>query len=178
MTLCKGAVKTAGFFILLSVCYWANPAVAEDPIAKRSAAESLIRDQLNAWSLEDEKLFLSTVHPEIVFAYPGARLDKAGALRLFRYWSDNYSDTRVYFHNFIIEGNDFSVEYQFATTRDEDGARSASGTLTTGQIKDGKLLLWKEYLDGRVSKLQMEGDLPIDEGKTPFPWPPDPGPKP
>jgi hypothetical protein len=40
------------------------------------------------------------------------------------------------------------------------------------------MTLWKEYLDGRVSKLQMEGDLPIDEGETPFPWPPEPGPKP
>ena len=109
----KGAVKSAGFFVLLSVCCWANTAFAENPIAKRSAVESLIRDQLNAWSLDDEQLFLSTVHPEIVFAYPGARLDKAGALKLFRYWSDNYSETRVYFHNIVIEGNLFSVEYQF-----------------------------------------------------------------
>jgi hypothetical protein len=174
----KKTLKKSGFIVLLSACCWAFPAVAEDPIAKRSAVESLIRDQLNAWSLEDEQLFLSTVHPEIVFAYPGARLDKAGALKLFRYWSDNYSETRVYFHNIVIEGNLFSVEYQFATTRDRDGARSASGTLTTGQVKAGKLILWKEYLDGRVSKLQMEGDLPVDEGKTPFPWPPEPEPEP
>lgn len=165
--------KKAGFVVFLSVCCWANPAFAEDSIAERSAVESLIRDQLNAWALEDEQLFLSTVHPEIVFAYPGARLDKTGALSLFRYWSDNYSDTKVYFHKIIIEENNFSVEYQFATTRGRDGARSASGTLTTGQVKDGKLILWKEYLDGRVSKRQMEGELPLDEGETPFPWPPE-----
>jgi hypothetical protein len=174
----KKTFKRSGFAVLLSVCCWANPVFAENPIAGRSAVESLIRDQLNAWSMEDEQLFLSTVHPEIVFAYPGARLNSQEALKLFRYWADNYSDTQVYFHRIIIEGNHFSVEYQFATTRDKDGARSASGTLTTGQVKDGKLILWKEYLDGRVSKLQMEGALPIDEGKTPFPWPPEPKQKP
>mgnify|MGYP001813679021 CR=1 FL=1 len=167
------SVISAGYIVLLSTCCWVVPVFAADDTVERSAVESLIRDQLNAWSLEDEQLFLSTVHPEIVFAYPGARLDKAGALRLFRYWSEHYSETKVYFHNVIIERNDFSVEYQFATTRDKDGARSASGTLTTGQVKDGKLILWKEYLDGRVSKLQMEGELPLDEGETPFPWPPE-----
>ena len=163
--------KRAGFVVLLSTCCSVVPVSAADDIVERSVVESLIRDQLNAWALEDEELFLSTVHPDIVFAYPGARLDYKGALKLFRYWSDNYSDTKVYFHNFVIDGENFSVEYQFATTRDLDGARSASGTLTTGRVQGGKLIQWKEYLDGRVSKLQMEGDLPIDEGEPPFPWP-------
>ena len=168
----KPAIR-AGLIVLLSTCCWVVPASVADEMVERSVVESLIRDQLNAWALEDEKLFLSTIHPDIVFAYPGARLDYKGALKLFRYWADNYSETKVYFHNFIIDGENFSVEYQFATTRDKDGARSASGTLTTGQVKDGKLILWKEYLDGRVSKLQMEGELPLDEGETPFPWPPE-----
>lgn len=61
---------------------------------------------------------------------------------------------------------------------EDPGARSASGTLTTGRIEDGKLILWKEHLDGRVSKLQMDGELPIDESETPFPWPAEPGTKP
>ena len=111
-------MKAASFVVLLSACCFANSAFAEDGVTERPAVEKLIRDQLNAWSQEDEELFLSTVHPNIVFAYPGARLDKKGTLELFRYWADNYSDTRIYFHNIIIEGNHFSVEYQFATTRD------------------------------------------------------------
>lgn len=174
----KGFGKAAAFAVLLSACWGPHTASAEGSIAGRAAVESLIRDQLNSWALEDEEQFLSTVHPDIVFAYPGARLDGEGALKLFRYWADHYSDTRVYFHNLIVEGNDFSVEYQFATTRDRDGARSASGTLTTGRVQDGKLVLWKEYLDGRVSRMQMEGLLPVDEGEPPFPWPPVPEPEP
>jgi hypothetical protein len=38
-------------------------------------------------------------------------------------------------------------------------------------VKDGKLVLWKEYLDGRVTKMQRDGELPVDEGEPPFPWP-------
>jgi hypothetical protein len=155
---------------VLACCFFST-VFAQQEKAARPVIEALIRDQLNSWSLEDEAMFLSTVHSEIVFAYPGARLDGAGALKLFRYWAQNYSDTRVYFHNIIVEGNDFSVEYQFATTRDKDETRSASGTVTTGQVKDGKLILWKEYLDGRVTKMQREGELPVDEGEPPFPWP-------
>jgi hypothetical protein len=155
---------------VLACCFFGT-AFAQQENAARPVVEALIRDQLNSWSLEDEEMFLSTVHSEIVFAYPGARLDGEGALKLFRYWAQNYSDTRVYFHNIIVEGNDFSVEYQFATTRDKDETRSATGTVTTGQVKDGKLILWKEYLDGRVTKMQREGELPVDEGEPPFPWP-------
>jgi len=176
--MCRQFVKAASCAVLLSAGCWTNFLCAEDGITERSAVEALLRNQLNAWSLEDEELFLSTVHPDIVFAYPGARLDKKGTLELFRYWADNYSDTRIYFHNIVIEGNHFSVEYQFATTRDRDGARSASGALTTGQVADGKLILWKEYLDGRVSKMQMSGELPVDEGESPFPWPADSEPEP
>lgn len=156
-------------FLVLS----SAPAKGE-PTIERFVIESLIRDQLNSWALEDEALFLSTVHPDIVFAYPGDRLDGKGALEIFRFWAENYSNTKVYFHKIIIENNYFSVEYQFATTRDKDGARSASGTVATGYVKDGKLLMWKEYLDGRVSRMQMTGELPVDEGAEPYPWPSEP----
>ena len=164
-------MRTQQIILFFVACCFISSAPAGEEPAARALVESLIRDQLNSWSLEDEQLFLSTVHPAIVFAYPGARLDAEGALELFNYWAENYSDTRVYVHNIIIEGNDFSVEYQFATTRDKDGTRSATGTVTTGQVKDGKLILWKEYLDGRVTKMQREGELPVDEGEPPFPWP-------
>ena len=165
-------MKTRALISLMLVCSSLNSACAEKQDAEqRALVEKLVRDQLNSWSLEDEELFLSTVHPEIVFAYPGKRLDKQGAPELFRYWSENYSNTRVYFHKIIIDRDDFGVEYQFATTRDRDEARSASGTVATGTVKDGKLIVWKEYLDGRVSKLQMEGELPVDEHAEPFPWP-------
>lgn len=148
-----------------------SPSLLSSETLPRSVVESLIRKQLGSWESEDEAAFLATSHPDIVFAYPGDRLDAAGALTIFRFWADNYSDTKVHFHSIVIEDNRFCVEYQFATTRDRDGARSASGTVATGYVEDGKLRVWKEYLDGRVSRLQMNGELPLDEGEEPFPWP-------
>ena len=104
-------MKTKALILLMLVCSSLNSACAERQDAEqRALVEQLVRDQLNSWSLEDEELFLSTVHPEIIFAYPGKRLDKQGALELFRYWSENYSNTRDYFHKIIVDRDDFSVE--------------------------------------------------------------------
>jgi hypothetical protein len=40
-----------------------------------------------------------------------------------------------------------------------------------GKVKDGKFVVWKEYLDGRVKGMQAEGTLELEEGMEPFPWP-------
>ena len=40
-----------------------------------------------------------------------------------------------------------------------------------GRVHDGRIILWKEYLDGRVPVLQREGQLHLEEGHEPFPWP-------
>lgn len=155
-------------FLLVLPCVQAFPETGEP---ERALVEKLVRDQLTSWETEDEELFLSTAHPELVFAYPGKRMGVDGAMEVFRFWKENFSDTRIHIHALIIEGNRFSVEYQYATTKDETGIRTASGTVSTGHVEDGKLRVWKEYLDGRVSRLQAKGELPVDEFAEPFPWP-------
>lgn len=137
----------------------------------RKVVEQLVLDQLKSWETEDEELFRSTAHPDLVFAYPGKRMGLEGALDVFKFWKENFSDTRIHIHAIVIEGKRFSVEYQYATTKDETGIRTASGTVTTGYVEDGRLRVWKEYLDGRVSRLQAKGELPVDEFAEPYPWP-------
>ena len=39
------------------------------------------------------------------------------------------------------------------------------------KVQDGKFIVWKEYLDGRVKLLQATGELFEEEGEEPFPWP-------
>ena len=142
---------------------------SDDP--PRELVENLIRDQLKSWETEDEALFLSTVHPDLIFAYPGKRMGIEGALEVFTFWKENFRKTRIHIHAIIIEGDRFSVEYQYATTKDETGQRTASGTVSTGYVREGKLRVWKEYLDGRVSRMQAAGKLPVDEFAEPYPWP-------
>ncbi|MEY3000621.1 MAG: SnoaL-like polyketide cyclase, partial [Verrucomicrobiota bacterium] len=77
--------------------------------AERELVERLVREQLTSWETEDEERFLATVHPDLVFAYPGRRMGVDGALEVFRFWRDHFSDTRIHIHALIIEGNRFSV---------------------------------------------------------------------
>jgi len=80
-------------------------------------------------------------------------------------------DTRVYVHRVIVDGADFAVEWQFAATDRATGARTAVGDAIIGAVRDGRIVLWKEYLDGRIFALQRDGTLLLDEGEEPFPWP-------
>lgn len=71
----------------------------------------------------------------------------------------------------MIDGSFFTVEYLYAATHVASGKREAVGTVAVGELRDGKILVWKEYLDGRVSRAQVKNELPVDETAEPFPWP-------
>ena len=107
----------------------------------------------------------------MLFAFPGERTGTQGALNVFRYWNENYQNTKVYINWILIDNNKFAVEYQFATTQISSNKRTAMGTVAIGEVKDGKIILLKEYTDGRASRLQKTGELPLEEGEEPFPWP-------
>jgi ketosteroid isomerase-like protein len=161
MLLCTG---------LLSAC--AGSVVRDGSGAMTVATvEQLVRNSLHAWETGDEQLLLSTVDPDLRFAFPGTRTDAAGALRVFRYWQQHYRDTRVYIHWILVDGERFAAEYQFATTEKASGTRTAAGTVAIGSVRNGRIVSLKEYVDGRVSRLQAAGELPLEEGQEPFPWP-------
>lgn len=147
--------------------------------SSRADVERLVRDWLRAWEVNDERLFRSIIHPKLVFAYPGKREDHAAAIASYAEFHQSFENTRVYIHQILVDGNRFMVEYQFASTRKANGKRQAAGTIAIGEVRDGRLLIVKEYLDGRVSRMQEAGQLPVDEGAEPYPWPlvPPPSPK-
>lgn len=137
----------------------------------RANVERLVRDWLRVWEVNDERLFRSIIHPDLMFAYPGRREDHTAALASYAEFHQSFENTRVYIHQILVDGNRFMVEYQFASTRRATGKRQAAGTIAIGEVRDGRLFIVKEYLDGRVSRMQEAGQLPIDEGAEPFPWP-------
>ena len=136
-----------------------------------SDIEALVIASLESWESGDEAVFMSTAHPDLLFAFPGERTDANGALNVFRFWQANFEDTRIYVNWVLVDGDRFAVEYQFATTKLSNGKRTAVGTVAIGRVQDGKIVLLKEYTDGRASRMQEAGELPLDEGETPFPWP-------
>lgn len=142
---------------------------AEAP--SRAAVLVLIEQQARSWETGDETAFLTTLHEGAVFAYPGKRFTREGALKTFRDWKRDFRDTKLRVHRVVIDGAQFAVEYVFATTNIATGKRTAAGTVAIGEVRGGKLYIWKEYLDGRVSRLQAKDELPVDENAEPFPWP-------
>lgn len=133
--------------------------------------EHMVREHAKAWEAGNETLLASLLHDDVVFAYPGRRLNKEQTLEDLRFFRDAYSDTKVYIHNIIVQGDTVAVEWQFATTKKETGAREVVSDAVVGKVQDGKFIVWKEYLDGRVKGLQAEGKLELEEGQEPFPWP-------
>ena len=111
------------------------------------------------------------MHEDLVFAYPGRRLNKSETLEDFLDYNSSFKDTKIYINKIIADGNDLAVEWQFASTNKKTGNRTAVSDAIIGQVKDGKIIVWKEYLDGRVSRMQIAGNLSLEEGEEPFPWP-------
>jgi ketosteroid isomerase-like protein len=156
--------------LCLLVVACARPLQYEHP-AQRAQVEQLVRNWLRAWESGDRDLLRSTLHPQILFAYPSVRADAARTLASFDEFHRDFTDTRVYVHQIQVDGNRFTVEYQFATTRRSSNKRQAVGTIAIGEVRDDRIVLVKEYVDGRVSRMQEAGQLPLDEGAEPFPWP-------
>jgi len=137
----------------------------------REIIVQMVSNHARAWQTGDEQLLTSLLHDDVVFAYPGRRLNKEQTLEDLRFFRDAYIDTKVYINTIVVSGNDVAVEWQFATTKKATGKREVVSDAIIAKVEHGKFILWKEYLDGRVKGLQAEGALELEEGGEPFPWP-------
>ncbi|MBI2654413.1 nuclear transport factor 2 family protein [Candidatus Woesearchaeota archaeon] len=138
---------------------------------KERIAKELVYKHAKAWETGNYELLNSVLHDDVVFAYPGRRLNKQETLADLIDYNKSFRDTKIYINKIIIEGDNLAVEWQFASTNIKTGNRTAVSDAIVGKIKDGKFVVWKEYLDGRVSRMQATGELPLEEGQEPFPWP-------
>lgn len=150
--------------LILAGCSNAN-------IKNKEFAKELVNRHAKAWEKGDIELLDSILHKDIVFAYPGRRLNKQETLADIVDYNKSFKDTKIYINKIIVNGEDIAVEWQFASTNIKTGNRTAVSDAIIGKIKDGKIIVWKEYLDGRVSKMQAAGNLSLEEGEEPFPWP-------
>ena len=163
-------ILTAVILILtLSGCSEYQPYTSEE--VTNNHIEDLINLHAQAWIDGDAAMLDAVLHEDVIFAYPGRRLNKQQTIEDLEYFAKNFRDTKVYINKIIIDGNDLAVEWQFATTKISTGERQVVSDAIIGKVKDGKFVVWKEYLDGRVKLLQASGELHYEEGLEPFPWP-------
>ena len=133
--------------------------------------KELVYKHAKAWETGDMELLESVLHEDVIFAYPGRRLNERETLSDFIYYNKSFKKTKIYINKIIVDGDNLAVEWQFASTNIETGNRTAVSDAIIGKIKDGRIIVWKEYLDGRVSRMQIAGNLTLEEGEEPFPWP-------
>ena len=133
--------------------------------------KEMVKNHAKAWVRGDAELLDSLLHEDVVFAYPGRRLNKEETLEDLDYFASHFNETKVYIHNIIVDGNRVAVEWQFATTKIETGERQVVSDAIIAEVKDAQFIVWKEYLDGRVKLLQASGELFYEEGEEPYPWP-------
>ena len=165
-------LKIIFLFLIVVVINACTKEVAKnDATNGDDAVKSLVFDHAKAWEAGDYKLLDSILHDEIIFAYPGRRLNKKETLQDFLDFNKAFKDTKIYINKVIIDNDSFAVEWQFASTNIKAGNRTSVSDAIMGKVKDGKIIVWKEYLDGRVSRMQIAGNLSLEEGKEPFPWP-------
>lgn len=162
------ATVDAACATLGSAC--AAPDAAVDT-AERRTVRQLVESHATAWETGDTALLREIIHDSVIVAYPRHLMDKEGWLRELAAFSKMNTDTRVYVHAIVVDGPDFALEWQFATTEVETGIRTAVSDAIIGRIEDGRIIVWKEYLDGRVLELQRAGKLELREGMEPMPWP-------
>jgi ketosteroid isomerase-like protein len=147
----------------------AGPGGSDSPA--RAEVEALVRSHARAWETGDTALMRRIVHEDALLAYPRRRVDRDTWVRELAEFARAQERTRVYVHRTLVDGEDFAVEWQFATTERATGVRTAVSDAIIGRVEDGRIVLWKEYLDGRVLEGQRAGTLPLEEGGEPFPWP-------
>ncbi|MBI1936098.1 nuclear transport factor 2 family protein [Candidatus Woesearchaeota archaeon] len=136
-----------------------------------SQIEQMVYQHAKAWETGDEELLSSLLHDKVVFAYPGRRLSKQQTIEDLRYFAGHFNETKVYINKIIIDGNNAAVEWQFATTSKDTGKRQVVSDAIIARVEEQKFIVWKEYLDGRVKLLQASGELFLEEGEEPYPWP-------
>ena len=133
--------------------------------------EKLVYAHAKAWETGDYGLIDGILHKDIIFAYPGRRMNKQETLKDFLDYNKSFENTKIYINRIIVDGDDFAVEWQFASTNIKTAKRTAVSDAIIGNVRDGKIAVWKEYLDGRVGRMQAAGNLSLEEGQEPFPWP-------
>ncbi len=106
--------------------------------------------------------------------FPGGRDDRYHNQWVMQQWFKNTitKDWTITNKTHVFDGEWFAVEWHYQATYLSDNFTEWETTLAIGRIEEGKLILWIEYFDDVVGKLQKLKLMPFpDKGETVFPWP-------
>ncbi len=159
------AAGVAVFALLRSASAGPQPAAPT-----RAELVGIVTRTLKSWEAGDAAAFTSAFTDDAVWAYPGGRIRRGAFADTFSGLCARKRDIRIYVGDFIVQGAEFAVQYQFAATDRKTGKRWAVGTGVRGTIRDGRIAVFKEYWDEHIPVGQLASAMPLDEGEI-FPAP-------
>jgi len=142
----------------------------------RARYQRLILDLAHIWADCDAGLMRRIFASDVDFSYPGRRLiGLDAALADLDGFCKVATDRSIYFPKdaFYIDPHNgrIAAEVQFRVT--QNGEKQVVNDVWIATVRNGRIAVIKEYLDGRVRHLQADGTLTYGED-APFltPWPP------
>lgn len=143
---------------------------------ERALYQALILDLAAVWADCDADLMRRTLSADVDFSYPTNRIIGIdAAVADLAAFCKVATERSIYFpaDAFYIDTRNgrIAAEVQFRVT--QSGERQVVNDVWIATVRNGKIAVIKEYLDGRVKTLQAQGVLTYGED-APFltPWPP------
>lgn len=122
------------------------------PDGTHTAAQlALVRRQISLWETNNDSMKASADWlPEGVLTAPrGIRVATADILGVITGWHDEFTNLKVDLRSLVAsaDGTWLAIEWTWDVTRKSDGARSVTFDAIIVELREGKILQWREYFD-------------------------------
>ncbi len=112
---------------------------------------ALVRRQIALWETnsDDVNATADWLADGLLTAPRGVRVATAEILGVIAGWHREFRDLNVSLQSLVAsaDGTWLAIEWTWDVTRKSDGARSLTPDAIIVQLRDGKILQWREYFD-------------------------------
>jgi uncharacterized protein (TIGR02246 family) len=109
---------------------------------------ALIERQARAWEQADAEAIVADYAPDATFISPGGRLQGHQAIRAAaEAFFAAATGVEVTITRMLLDGSQGAVEWIWSETNRADGNRRTAEDAIIFELRDGKLIYWREYFD-------------------------------
>ncbi len=109
----------------------------------------LVLRQAQSWEQNNFDLAKDDWHPDGVLVSPAGEWKAAELANAMHDFHQNFMDLQVTIKNIIASPNQdkLAIEWDWTVTRRSDGLRGTTPDAIIADLKDGKIISWREYFD-------------------------------
>src|SRR5215203_713042 len=124
-------------------------ATVEEYNDRLAAIRSLVDRQARAWERNDFDLAAPDWLPDGVMTSPGGEFPADVLRATMANFHRSYGDLKVTITNVFAspDGSKVAIEWLWDVMRKSDGARSLTADAIIVDLRDGKIVSWREYFD-------------------------------